>query len=51
MNGTMKHTLLHKHKTDSHIGAEGARELSDAFKINTTLTTLDLKGEQAQEQW
>ena len=34
-------SLLHC-QTDNGIGAEGAGALSDALKVNTTLTTLDL---------
>ena len=33
-------------QTDNKIGAEGACLLSEALKTNTTLTTLDLGGEQ-----
>ena len=33
-------------KAGSEIGAEGARGLGDALKTNTTLTKLDLEGEQ-----
>ena len=36
---------------DNAISAEGACALSDALKANTTLTELNLTGEQAQEQW
>ena len=31
-------------QTDNEIGVEGARALSDALKVNTALTTLDLAG-------
>ena len=37
-------------QTVNSIGVEGAGALSDALKDNTTLTTLKLFGEQAQEQ-
>ena len=43
--------LVEQTQTDNNIGAEGACVLSDALKVNTTLTTLDLWSEQAQEQW
>ena len=33
-------------QTDNDIGAEGARLMSEALKTNTTLTTLNLRGEQ-----
>ena len=35
--------------TENKIGAEGARVLGDALKTNTTLTELDLGGEQQDE--
>ena len=37
-------------KTGNEICVEGARALSEALKINTTLTTLDLGGVQQQQQ-
>ena len=43
--------MVEQTQTDNGIGAEGAHALSDALKVNTTLTTLDLGGEQSQEQW
>ena len=49
---TMKHTTCWTNtQTDNNIFAEGARALSDALKVNTTLKTLNLRCEQAQEQW
>ena len=33
-------------QTGNNIGAEGAGLMSEALKTNTTLTTLDLRGEQ-----
>ena len=33
-------------QTVNKIGAEGGRLMSEALKINTTLTTLNLSGEQ-----
>ena len=31
--------------TDNHIRDEGAKAINEAMKINTTLTSLDLKGD------
>ena len=31
--------------TDNHIGAEGAIQISESLKTNTTLTSLDLHGD------
>ena len=42
-------TQQQRHKTGNKIGAEGARALSEALKVNTTLTTLDLWGVQQQQ--
>ena len=36
-------------QTDNNIGDEGARLMSEALKTNTTLTTLNLVGEQEDE--
>ena len=36
-------------KADNKICVEGARALSEALKVNTTLTTLDLTGVQQQD--
>jgi hypothetical protein len=30
--------------TDNHIGAEGAKALGEALKLNSTITTLYLRG-------
>ena len=35
-------------QTANNIGDEGARALSDALKVNTTLHTLDLEGEEEE---
>ena len=35
-----------KQQTENEIGAEGACLMSEALKTNTTLTTLNLSGEQ-----
>ena len=43
--------LVEQPQTGNHIGAERAGALSDALKVNTSLTTLDLASGQAQEQW
>ena len=44
-----------RHKTDNKIGDEGARALSEALKVNTTLVTLSLACVQQQQdnakQW
>ena len=32
--------------TDNQIGSEGASKISESLKINTTLTKLDLRGEE-----
>ena len=42
---------MNKRKTGQDNEVKGTRALSDALKVNTTLTTLDLRGEQALEQW
>ena len=36
--------------TDNHIGAEGARMISEGLRSNSTLTTLNLRGEE-NEEW
>ena len=46
----MKHTTCGTNTTANGIKAEGAHALSDALKVNTTLTTLKLWREQAKEQ-
>ena len=38
-----------KNKTDNEICVEGACALSEALKVNTTLTTLDLASVQQQQ--
>ena len=43
-------TQQQRHKTGNKISDEGARALSEALKVNTTLQTLDLYGVQQQEQ-
>ena len=42
--------MKRKHTTDKTIGCEGARELGESLKTNTTLTSLSLKSEQAHVQ-
>ena len=42
MKWKMKNVNDEMKGTDNNIGAEGARMISEALKINTTLTTLDL---------
>ena len=37
--------------TANNIGAEGARMISEALKINTRLTELDLWGDEKEERW
>ena len=38
--------------TDNKIGDEGARMISEALKINTTLTELDLSGDEIwKNEW
>ena len=32
-------------ETDNQLGAEGAKAINEAMKINTTLTSLDLRGD------
>ena len=39
-----------KKYTDKKIGAEGAKAISEGMKINTTLTSLDLKGEDMKKK-
>jgi len=34
--------------TDNRIGAEGASEISESLKVNTTLTKLDLNGDEKE---
>ena len=34
-----------KQLTDNHIGAEGAIQISESLKTNTTLTELNLRGD------
>ena len=41
---------LIKQWTDNRIGAEGANQISESLKTNTTLTTLDLSGDD-KIQW
>ena len=36
--------------TDNEIGVEGARTMSEMLKVNTTLTTLDLAGEEERKR-
>ena len=38
-----------RHKTGNKVDDEGARALSEALKVNTTLQTLDLAGVQQQQ--
>ena len=47
----MKQLVEQTHKTENCMRAEGAGALSDALKVNTTLTTLNLGGEQARQQF
>ena len=35
--------------TDNEIGVEGAKALSEMMKVNTTLTSLDLGGEEEEK--
>ena len=35
--------------TDNEIGDEGAKALSEMLKVNTTLTSLDLSGEEERK--
>ena len=43
-------TTTTKTHTDNKISDEGARALSEALKVNTTLQTLNLWGVQQQQQ-
>ena len=43
----MNTTLTESDKAENGIGVEGTRALSEALKVNTTLTTLDMEGEQS----
>ena len=36
--------------TDNGIGDEGAKSMSEALKSNTTLTSLNLRGEEERER-
>ena len=36
--------------TDSEIGDEGAKAMSEMLKVNTTLTTLNLGGEEERKE-
>ena len=36
--------------TDNWIGAEGAKAMSEMMKVNTTLTSLDLGGEEERKE-
>ena len=48
-DGWIADIVNNKHKqADNGIGAEGARALSEALKVNTTLQSLNLFGEQEQ---
>ena len=35
---------------DNGIGDEGAKSMSEMLKVNTTLTTLDLSGEEERKE-
>ncbi len=37
--------------TDNEIGPEGARTLSEALKINSSLTSLNLEGDENEMKW
>ena len=36
--------------TDNEIGVEGAKSLSEILKVNTTLTTLNLRSEEERKE-
>ena len=46
----LKGKVMENNETDKGIGEEGARELSEALKTNTTLQTLHLWGKEEREE-